>query len=556
MWLVNLPDRSCDKIKKYSESDSDSAAGRYASAKAHYEANELKAAERTLLEVLRSDPAMGDAYHLLSVVQLTLGSVSRALLTIDRWLSVEPTNPEAWSRSAALYLSLGRVGMACDAFAQAATLEPGEVRHWIGLATSALSAQNWTEAVRSRDYLLKRFDSEGSAHLIDGHVHKFGGDLAAAVESYKKALDLEPTLSSAIYNLVEVETPGLEDPFTKEIERLNQQADLKDSDKLNLEFALARIFDKAGQFGKAFDHYECANRATLRVMNSRGSYYRCESMEESVSQTLQNYADSAFRHPLADLPIELNLVFIVGLPRSGTTLLEQVLGSHPEVSPGGELLTAYECLRMYLTRRAELELGDKIDSSAPEHAEILEEVRELYLDSLPDDAMDGTLTINKLPGNFEILGFIRLLFPNAIVIHSRRDLRATCWSLYSSNFGMHEPYYNSLDHLAHYCRMYLRLMQHWRTVLDPPMIEISYEDLVTEPESAIRRLLSDIGLPWDARCVDFHQYSRPVLTASHSQVRQPLYKASLDKWRSYEPYLPELSCLNVESNDGHERRNS
>ncbi len=501
----------------------------------------MEKAEAALIEILRANSTVGDAYHLLAIVQRALGKTARAHLTIERWLSVQPTNPEAWSRSAALYLSFNQSDMARNAFEQAAVLEPGEVTHWVGLATSALACQHWDEAVRSRDYLLENFGSHELAHLVDGHLHKFEGNLGRAAASYKKALELEPGLSSAIYNLVELDTPELDSSLTRQAEELNRQYDVSDSDSVNLEFALARICDKAGRFDEAFDHFERANGAAQQAARNRGLSYDRRSMEDSVTKTVEIYNSAVFDHPIDDISIQLKLVFIVGLPRSGTTLLEQILGSHPDVAPGGELTMAYDCLRAYVERRAELNLGRIINTSLPAEVSLLEEVRELYLDRLFEHSIDGAYITNKLPGNFEILGFIRLMFPKAIVVHSDRSLHATCWSLYSSNFGLHEPYCSSLEHLAHYCRMYQTLIQHWRTVLDPPMIKVRYEDVVTQPETVVPRLLSDVGLPWDERCLAFHENPRPVLTASYKQVRQPLYRSAVDKWRDYARHLSELS---------------
>ena len=157
--------------------------------------------------------------------------------------------------------------------------------------------------------------------------------------------------------------------------------------------------------------------------------------------------------------------------------------------------------------------------------------------------LDADYITDKLPGNFARLGFIRLLFPDATIVHCGRHPMATCWSLFAANFAMHYPYYNSLDHLAHYYRCYQKLIAHWRSVLPHAIVPVQYEDIVLSPGAQAKQLLEQLGLGWDDRCAAFHESSRPVYTASHRQVRRPIYTASLDRWRPFEAKLGALAAL-------------
>ena len=253
--------------------------------------------------------------------------------------------------------------------------------------------------------------------------------------------------------------------------------------------------------------------------------------------------DYTFCSALEPLPIDLALVFIIGLPRSGTTLIEQILASHGDVHTGGELVFARKCEHEFRERRTATGRTGPVNPADPVDAELLAAARERYIDSLFERDLDGPWIVDKLPANFEIAGFLRLMFRDAILIHSRRDPRATCFSLYWANFGSHEPWYHDCEHLAHYHRQYRRLMVHWNNVIPAPFIEVVYEDLVRDPKARIPALLKAIGLPFDAACLTYYDHERLILTASHNQVRRPIYTSAIDHWRHYFEWLGPLKDL-------------
>jgi hypothetical protein len=231
-------------------------------------------------------------------------------------------------------------------------------------------------------------------------------------------------------------------------------------------------------------------------------------------------------------------VFVVGMPRSGTSLTEQILASHPQVHGAGELL--------YWIFAADAERA----APPEERAAKISDLGLAYLEGLAIQAPDASRVIDKLPVNFRHIGLIHAALPGARFIHLERNALDTCLSIYFQGFSAAHPYATDFGDLAHYYHEYRRLMAHWRSLLPPQtLLEVRYEDLVDDPERWSRRMLAHIGLPWDPRCLEFHRNDRPVLTASNWQVRQPISKNSVERWRRYEQFIgPLREALGEESN--------
>jgi len=235
-------------------------------------------------------------------------------------------------------------------------------------------------------------------------------------------------------------------------------------------------------------------------------------------------------------------IFIVGMPRSGTTLVEQILSSHPRVFGAGEL--------GYMTSAEQLlqnRLGNSV--SYPECVRLADSanIERLALDYVnkirQDHSPDAEFVTDKMPDNFLRIGLIRILFPRAAIIHCRRNAMDTCNSIYFQIFVSEHPYAYDLQALGYYYLEYERIMAHWRTEPAINMLEIQYEDLVTEQETHSKRLLQHVGLPWDERCLAFHEHERAILTASNQQVRQPMYQGSIERWKRYSSGLQPLRAV-------------
>jgi tetratricopeptide (TPR) repeat protein len=519
---------------------SDTPTGR---AYALYRAGKFKEAAEILIATIKSDPGSTGTYRLLAEVERSLGNRVAEAAVLEELVSIEPLSGELWARLASLHSECGRSEEAYRAYRSASQLLPSSSVNWEGVARTALATQRFSRASEARDRLFKHFPERATSHLLNGHLQKALGNADASRAAYENALSIDPNFSEAIYNLVDLQPPTPIDPLTSRVEALIQSPGIGDTDVANLNFALGRVFEAAKVHDRAFAHYDLANAAAIRVMRAKGFTYQTADSEESVRQIRATYPPSVFGQPIEPMPIDLHLIFIVGMPRSGTSMVEQIFARHPKVAAGGELPIANDCEAFHVQRRHESGLQGPIDPTDEREHDLLREARQFYLDQLFERGLDADFVTDKMPGNFSRVGFLRLLFPEATIVHCRRHPIATCWSLFASNFALHNPYYNSLGHLAHYYGCYGRLMAHWRETLTPAMTETRYEDLVETPEGEIRRLLGETGLEWDDRCMQFNEIHAPILTASYQQVRKPIYSSSVHRWRDFEPHLSALASL-------------
>lgn len=502
----------------------------------------LQDAERLLSRAAAAGAEDSEAQELLAALLHARAAYREAAGALERVLDRNPTNARAWSQLGIVYSELAEWRFAKEAFESAAALAPDEPRNLIGLAMAFLAMQDVRRAQQVRDDLLERFADLSHGHLIDGHLSKIVGQTRRAIAAYRNALAREPTLTDAVFNLADLDPPAPDTEFACAMEKL-RAGEISARDRVNACFSLGRIYDAAGWYELAFARFCEGNHTAVQAMKWRGIEYDPDAAAKAVDRIIGNYPERAFGTSMAATGVDLRMIFIVGLPRSGTTLVEQILAAHSQVAAGGELPLAQECLQEFQARRQQRGADSIVDPAQPADAELLLEMREKYLDGLFERELDSRYVTDKLPGNFAALGFIRMLFPDALIVHCRRDPVAVCWSLYTAHFGMHEPYYNSFEHLADYHRHYRRVMAHWSRVLDPPIVEVEYERLVADPEGEIRRLLLQCDLAWERACLEFQEADRPVFTASQLQVRRPIYLSSVARWRNYENWLDPLRKL-------------
>jgi hypothetical protein len=345
-----------------------------------------------------------------------------------------------------------------------------------------------------------------------------------------------------MYHLVDLDPPALSAALTSDLLARSEEVEHSPRDTANVNFALARIHEASGQVEKAMAHYRVANAAAAATMKNLGLDYDPARMEAETARKMEMFPPAVFAQQLEPLELDMRLLFIVGMPRSGTTLVERILGSHPQVTAGGELTYMQDCLTKLLASRQVAGRRGAIDLADEGDRRLLLELRESYIDRLFERDLDGEYVTDKLPANFSALGLIRLLFPDARIVHCLRHPVAVCWSLYSAHFGVHLPYNASLYHLAHYYEnVYMKWIRHWEGILRDGIIEVCYEQLVADPENETRRLVARCGLPWDDACLGFHRNEQPVFTANMTNTRRPVFAGSIDRWRKFATHLEPLT---------------
>jgi hypothetical protein len=314
----------------------------------------------------------------------------------------------------------------------------------------------------------------------------------------------------------------------KQLQAPNQSA----QDRARLHFTAAELLDAMGRYEDAFPHARRGNELARPAYDPAAHEHTFDAFINFF--TRKQLGSLAHARDRCERPI-----FIVGMPRSGTSLVEQILASHPSVHGGGELETmthVWEATLQALSAPP-AHYPACLDRLTVDQADAL---GQMYLQALLGLNPTAARITDKLPLNFLHLGLISLLLPGAKVIDCRRDPRDTCLSCYMTMFEVGNDFKYDLNHTAHFYCQYQRLMSHWQEALDLPILEVSYEEIVTEPEGQTRRMLAFLGLPWDEGCLRFHENPRPVTTSSMQQVRRPLYQSSIGRWRHYARLVAEL----------------
>jgi tetratricopeptide (TPR) repeat protein len=375
------------------------------------------------------------------------------------------------------------------------------------------------------------------SHINLANALQEHGHLAQARDASARLLALHPTDAQAWSIHVGLKTFAAADPELDRMEALLAVPAASDEaqrdNRIVLEFALGKAWMDVGDVDRAFEHLSRANRLKRETFDYdvRGDAQRLAAIPGGVDRLkplLSGPGDPS------ELPI-----FVVGMPRSGTTLVEQILASHPDVSAGGELAAFHHAVSdSGLSRRRPQSAMRSVEPMTSFDPSTLGRA---YLHRVAPLAKGKRRLVDKLPGNFEYIGLIALALPNARIIHCRRDPRDVGLSCYATRFVSAKPYAYDLLELGQYYRAYAGLMDRWRAALPPRQIlDVQYEDIVADLEGETRRLLAFCGLPWDEACLRFHETRRPVRTASVNQVRRQLYGDSCGRWRAYESHLRPL----------------
>lgn len=477
-------------------------------------------------------PNYGNAHLSLGNLLTDYGMYDDAAAQFRQMLSFTP-NARVVRFNLANTLKLARrYKEAADVAREMLQAEPNDPTGHNIMATFLWSIGRQEEAEASARRAIELNPKFADAYATLGLVLTAVGRFDEAVECFNRTLELQPDHAEAIHRLSTASKDYSTREFAERIEALLAE-ERPPARIAALRFALGKIYDDIGDYERAFEHYQAANLTAVPEVG-----FQPEAWDDVMNRRMAVFTPGFFTAHKDFASDSRRPIFIFGMPRSGTTLTEQIIASHPEVAPGGEL-DAMPTLIRQLPRR----LGTKTEF--PEcveemSAEAARAVGAEYLAALDEISAEARHVTDKVPFNFKDLGLIAALFPNATFIHCRRDPMDTLLSCYFQNFVRGLDFTFRLEHLAAYYRGYRRIMDHWRNVLPVPMLELDYEELIENQEEVSRRLIAHCGLEWDDRCLQFHETERAVRTASVWQVRQPIYKTAKKRWKRYEAFLGPL----------------
>jgi tetratricopeptide (TPR) repeat protein len=385
--------------------------------------------------------------------------------------------------------------------------------------------------------LAERLQPESpDAQLLRARIHEQRGELEQAEAAYRLAIRVHPERTRAACLLTRLLGSRLPDADLAEMEK-RLDTPLFDDMRAGLLFALASVMDAKGDYTRAAGYAREANAISLKLGNRRDPYVPALH-RQFVDGVIRVFTPDFFAR-MAGAGLDTDRpIFVFGLPRSGTTLVEQILASHPQVHGAGELQLGYQS---FMAIPAALSrAGDPLACAADLNAAAVRRLAEQHLAWLAARDNQGSRRIvDKMPSNYLYLGLLTAMFPRAAFIHCRRELRDVAVSCWLTEFQWLQ-WTNDFEHIATRFQEYLRLMEHWRRVLPVKVHQVDYESLVADLEPAARRLVEACGLPWDPACLEFHRSHRPVRTASALQVRKPIYRQSVGRWKHYEHELAEL----------------
>jgi tetratricopeptide (TPR) repeat protein len=530
-----------------------------------------KDALQPLERAARLLPGDAEAQSNLGAALRRLGRLDEAVACLRRALQLRPDLAQVWNNLGNAERDLGRPAAALEAFGHALRLKPdlakahnnrGNALHDLGRLDDAVAAYRraieidakYAEAHRNLGIVLRL---QGRAHeaesccrqalaiapddpaaaILLAHLSSDRGEFAQARTLLERAIAVDPNCAEAWAGLADLGRMTRDDAgWLAGALRIAERALPRDA--VHLRFAIGKYCDDVGDYDEAFRNYRCANQLakTLHPAHDR------RRLTAAVDQLIESFSAEWLGSAQAASNGSERPVFVVGMPRSGTTLAEQILASHPQVHGAGELPYWNTAAGRYAaSARAATDSDAGADSR---DAAGLPQLAEDYLALLRGLSPDALRVVDKMPANFLYLGLIRAALPNARIIHLQRNPIDTCLSIYFQNFGAVHSYANDLEDLAHYFREYRRLMDHWRRSLPAgAILEVPYEKLVESPEVWSRRMIEFVGLPWDARCLDFGRTARVVSTFSKWQARQPIHRASVERWRHYERYVGPLRSL-------------
>ena len=496
---------------------------------------EIQAAERIVRQYLLTHGDHIEGMRLLAQIGMKLDVVDDAELLLENVLVLAPDHHDARYEYALALLKRHKHVRAREEMEKLLETDPNNRVYRTTHATVCTGFGDYSQALPLYREILAETPNEPELHLSLAHALKALGRKREAIESYRAAAAVRPHYGEAYWSLANLKTYRFTDAEIARMRAAEASANIQQVDRYHLCFALGKALEDRGEYAESFAFYERAN--ALKKTECR---YRPEPLERTARLQASVCTREFFAARQGVGCRDRSPIFILGLPRSGSTLIEQILSSHSQVEGTMELPVIPQLVQ-------DLQGRERTDST-PRYPGLLAELAaedftrlgEKYLSDTKVYRRGKPFFIDKMPNNFRHLGLIHLILPNAKIIDARRDPLACCFSNYKQLFASGQQFTYSIDHIARYYRMYVELMAHWDCALPGRILRIKHEDVVDDLDANVRHILEFCELEFEQGCVEFYKTERTVHSASSEQVRRPLYREGVDQWRHYEPWMGPL----------------
>ncbi|MEP3225600.1 MAG: sulfotransferase [Parasphingorhabdus sp.] len=495
----------------------------------------LVKAENACRHFLQSNPHHVEAMRLLADIGVRLGILEDADFLLESAIEFEPDNIQV---RIDYIQTLRKRQKFAEALEQSHLLYQRDQDNPVFQSLYAIELMqtgDYEKALQLFDLVLQKLPDDPVTLTSKGHALKTFGRQEEAVQSYQKAFQSDASYGDAYYGLANLKTYRFSDD---ELQLMNSQENgnqLSYQNRIHICFALGKAYEDRQEYDKSFEYYERGNE--LKRVQSR---YDADQMTAELDNQITACTPDLFAKHSGRGCAAPDPIFILGLPRAGSTLLEQILASHSQIDGTLELpniLSLAHRLRRQKQASNQSLYPDNLDAL---DADQLHAMGQEFIDSTRIHRQDAPFFIDKMPNNFRHVGLIKLILPHAKIIDARREPMACCFSGFKQLFAEGQEFTYGLHEIGRYYKDYVRLMDHWDAVLPDAVLRVQHEDILDNLETEVRRMLDYLGLPFEQACIEFHKTKRAVRTASSEQVRQPITKASVDLWRHYEAHLQPL----------------
>ena len=504
----------------------------------HLHASRYRKAEDAFKKVLIEDGNNIDALRFMGILAFKSGNHDIAEAMLTKALKLDPTYSLAWANLAQVFSVTGQLDKAKKSFKNILNMTPKNGLIWAEYGTVLTKLANYKEG---RDAYLKALEFKPDSprvHLSLGHVYKTMGEIDNSIDSYKNTILQNNLSGEAYWSLANLKTYSFSENEIKDMEE-TLKGDMSDIERSQMYFALGKAYEVKKDFDKSFKNYYEGNKVKKGLIK-----YSSNDTTDNTKRILDFFNQENIQKLAKSSTKDRDPIFVLGMPRSGSTLVDQIISSHSKVDGTQELPNIIKIA-------AELNTNNQNN-----YPEVLKELDDSKLSNLGKDYISETawardsapFFIDKMPNNFIHIGLIKTILPNAKIIDTRRDPMDTCFSCFKQFFARGQLFTYSLEDLGNYYTDYIRAMNHWHNVYGKDIYTIHYDNVINETEETIRELIDYCELPFEKECLEFYNSSRPVKTPSAEQVRQPIYKSGLNYWKNYEKHLLPLKKIIDEIN--------